>query len=175
MVESFFKLSLTRFTEEDEELLQKAEKTSPFRYVLTHSGLVSLSRYHLVDMKSFYRQLSMENFYSCDPISVDATFVKWYQLQLLFLSSSESSSRADMVSCLEMFSRQTSFLSRSTRSSTIHYLSSFFYNPATKHWKTGVVTYASCIILYLWICDISYAFWHIIMHFGSIILPKRSQ
>uniref|UniRef100_A0A9I9E895 Uncharacterized protein n=1 Tax=Cucumis melo TaxID=3656 RepID=A0A9I9E895_CUCME len=54
------------------------------------------------------------------------SLVKSHQLHLLFLSTSESSSHANVVSRLEIFSSQEKFLSHNTRSSAIHFLSLFF-------------------------------------------------
>ena len=56
----------------------------------------------LVGVKSFYRQFFIGNFYSFEIVSIDCSLMKSHQLKLPFLSSSESSSRDDMVPHLEM-------------------------------------------------------------------------
>ena len=115
------KLLLTRLTGKEDELLQTAKRlvlstdSNGTLQVLIHSGLL-----YLAQKEALYRLLLQETSILLIMSALITTFVKSHQLQLPFLSSNESSSCADLLSRLGMFSHQVSFLSCSTCSSTIH-------------------------------------------------------
>lgn len=136
MVESFFNFSLSSHLQTDwrrrRKLLQTVERLvlAANLQVLAHSNQIL----HQVEMVPFIRNFQRETSILQIMLVSIAAFVKSPQLQLPFLSTSESSSCNDMVLHLgTLFSRQGSYHVTFAHAPFRFTMSSFLSNPVIKH------------------------------------------